>query len=78
MKPVRSTSIEKLATAIYDNGRRGSPRPGCDCVQCFGYCITDRDKLQRDMNVPLAGVIKPISGVGGWGNLGFGKGEDDR
>lgn len=26
-----------------DNGRRGDPRPGCDCVQCFGYCINDHD-----------------------------------
>lgn len=25
-----------------DTGRRGMPKPGCDCVQCFGYCDTDK------------------------------------
>lgn len=29
-------------TRVFDTGRRGGPRPGCDCVQCFGYCIIDR------------------------------------
>jgi hypothetical protein len=26
---------------IFDNGRRGNPRLGCDCVQCFGYCLSN-------------------------------------
>jgi len=30
---------KKPATAVFDKGRRGNPLPGCDCVQCFGYCM---------------------------------------
>ena len=41
-------TIEELTTTVYDTGRRGNPKMGCDCVQCFGYCISDRDQLQRD------------------------------
>lgn len=40
-------AIAALATAIYDNRRRGAPRPGCDCVQCFGYCMIDQEVAQR-------------------------------
>ena len=32
----------------YDNGRRGNPLPGCDCEQCFGYCLIDRDDAMRE------------------------------
>jgi len=32
-----------------DNGRRGEPLPGCDCVHCFGRCSIDRDAAMRDM-----------------------------
>ena len=38
---------EPLATAVYDRGRRGNPLPGCDCVQCFGYCMIDGDEAMR-------------------------------
>lgn len=34
-------------TEIFDNGRRGEPLPGCDCVRCFGYCLIDRDAEAR-------------------------------
>ena len=34
---------------IFDNGRRGEPRPGCDCRQCFGYCIVDHDVARREL-----------------------------
>jgi len=37
------------ATAVYDRGRRGNPLPGCDCVQCFGYCMIDGDARERLM-----------------------------
>ena len=40
---------EAAATEIFDRGRRGEPLPGCDCVQCFGYCMIDRDAERRDM-----------------------------
>ena len=39
---------EKPATAVFDKGRRGQPLPGCDCVQCFGYCIIDGDEAIRE------------------------------
>lgn len=35
------------STSVYDRGRRGMPLPGCDCVQCFGYCIINNDDLVR-------------------------------
>jgi hypothetical protein len=38
---------EKPASAVYDKGRRGEPLPGCDCVQCFGYCMVDGDEAER-------------------------------
>lgn len=34
-------NTKTLATAVFDKGRRGNPLPGCDCVQCFGYCMID-------------------------------------
>lgn len=43
----KSTSIEALASTVFDNGRRGMPRPGCDCEQCFGYCLVDADEALR-------------------------------
>ena len=41
------SDIAGLATAVFDNGRRGMPRPGCDCEQCFGYCLVDNDEATR-------------------------------
>ena len=32
-----------------DNMRRGNPLPGCDCVQCFGYCLVDHDVARRTL-----------------------------
>ena len=33
---------------IPDNGRRGAPISGCDCVQCFGRCLVDQDVALRE------------------------------
>lgn len=33
------TVDDNRITAVYDNGRRGEPMQGCDCIRCFGYCI---------------------------------------
>jgi hypothetical protein len=44
----KSTSIVDLTSTVVDNGRRGMPKPGCDCVQCFGYCLIDADKAARE------------------------------
>lgn len=41
-------AIAELASTVFDNRRRGMPRPGCDCVQCFGYCLVDQDEALRD------------------------------
>lgn len=40
-------SIAELASSVQDNGRRGAPRSGCDCMQCFGYCQIDEDVALR-------------------------------
>lgn len=37
----------KPASAVFDNGRRGNPLLGCDCVVCFGYCMIDADEAVR-------------------------------
>ena len=52
-------TIERLATSVYDNGRRGSPKPGCDCVQCFGYCMVNTDVSYREirLRVERAAVV---------------------
>ena len=42
----------KSASAIGDNGRRGEPLPGCDCVQCFGYCL-QIDSMETDGSVGI-------------------------
>lgn len=42
-----SVAIPELTSAVFDTGRRGSPRNGCDCEQCFGYCLIDRDEAMR-------------------------------
>lgn len=42
-----SPSIKDLSSSVQDNGRRGMPRAGCDCVQCFGYCLIDHDEAYR-------------------------------
>lgn len=39
MAQQKARNAEKPASAVFDNGRRGNPKPGCDCVQCFGYCL---------------------------------------
>jgi hypothetical protein len=44
---VSGPSISELTSAVMDTGRRGEPKPGCDCVQCFGYCLVDRDQAAR-------------------------------
>ena len=45
LKPV--LSLERVASSVRDNGRRGNPRPGCDCEQCFGYCLVDLNEAAR-------------------------------
>lgn len=31
-----------------DNGRRGKPQRGCDCQQCFGDCVVDKEQYARE------------------------------
>jgi hypothetical protein len=47
MKLHTGLAIQHLTSAVFDNGRRGNPRPGCDCEQCFGYCLVDSDEAAR-------------------------------
>lgn len=41
--------LDDLTSAVYDNGRRGEPLIGCDCMQCFGYCMIDAGERQREL-----------------------------
>ena len=40
---------ERRESEIFDNGRRGEPRLGCDCEACFGYCIVDHDIGRQEL-----------------------------
>ena len=59
-------SHDNLTSAVFDNGRRGQPRPGCDCEQCFGYCLIDDDKAARESSVmgarnpSVGGSVQPL------------------
>ena len=46
--PKLTNTIAELTSTVFDNGRRVAPRPGCDCRQCFGYCMIDRDIATRE------------------------------
>lgn len=41
---------EPFESAVFDNGRRGEPLPGCDCIRCFGYCMIDAEERQRQLS----------------------------
>lgn len=45
----KAIAIADISSAVVDTGRRGAPKPGCDCVQCFGYCLYDPAKAERDV-----------------------------
>jgi len=45
---------EKIASEVFDRGRRGEPLLGCDCVQCFGYCMVDHDVARREVTDAIA------------------------
>lgn len=58
----RSPSIKEFTpSAVQDNGRRGEPKLGCDCVQCFGYCMVDQDEAmrQQSINAMHRGMVRP-------------------
>lgn len=54
-------SIANLASSVQDNGRRGEPKPGCDCMRCFGYCVINEDQALRDR--ALANDHRPAVGL---------------
>lgn len=60
---MKNKSIDAMTSAVFDNGRRGMPRPGCDCVQCFGYCMIDPDEALRARLTPL-GASGKLFGLG--------------
>ena len=39
-----------IASAVFDNRRRGEPLLGCDCVTCFGYCLINQDVALRELS----------------------------
>jgi len=45
---MKNLVIKDIVSAVFDTGRRGAPRSGCDCVQCFGYCLVDADAAFRE------------------------------
>jgi hypothetical protein len=45
-------SSNTRATVVIDNRRRGEPKIGCDCVQCFGYCMINGQEQARQQFKP--------------------------
>jgi hypothetical protein len=39
---------ERDISQVFDNGRRGLPLSGCDCVACFGMCMINPDIRYRE------------------------------
>jgi len=48
-KTIRHALGTPDAYVIKDNGRRGEPLPGCDCMRCFGMCLVDPDIAHREI-----------------------------
>lgn len=42
------SQAEKPISRVFDTGRRGNPLPGCDCIQCFGYCSVNYEVAERE------------------------------
>lgn len=42
---------DKIASKVFDNRRRGEPMMGCDCMQCFGYCLINRETEYREISM---------------------------
>ena len=51
------------ATEVFDRGRRGEPSLGCDCMQCFGYCMVDHDVARRELPDLNAGPVEKAEEV---------------
>ena len=49
-------------TEVKDNGRRGAPRLGCDCVQCFGYCLRLTEDAAARGYTGRIGIPEPPAG----------------
>ena len=43
-------AMADMRSGVRDTGRRGNPKLGCDCVQCFGYCTYDADTAGRQLD----------------------------
>ena len=59
-----SNTISDLSSTVQDTRRRGEPRAGCDCMQCFGYCIVDTEAAVREMALRNDGAHRS-RGAGG-------------
>jgi hypothetical protein len=57
MKPtIRHATPTPDPYRIRDNGRRGEPLPGCDCMRCFGMCLLDPDLARREIAIRTAEI----------------------
>jgi hypothetical protein len=52
-----SSSIASFSSVVKDTGRRGTPKRGCDCMECFGYCIVQADAAVREQTLKFD--VKP-------------------
>jgi len=54
--PKTKSGITLPPDTYQDNGRRGEPKLGCDCVQCFGMCLLDPEVVLREQRNKLCHV----------------------
>ena len=59
---ITATSIVSFGSVLTDNKRRGEPKPGCDCVQCFGMCIVEHELAVRHRALLLDGGLALLRG----------------
>ena len=64
MAKVTTSSIVSFGSVLTDNKRRGDPKPGCDCVQCFGMCIVEHELAVRDRALLLDHAVVIVRGSG--------------
>lgn len=56
VKSIKLAKPIKLLGGEYKfTNRRGAPMPGCDCMQCFGYCEKEQDKAARGLYLRHSG-----------------------
>lgn len=63
MARITASSIVSFGSVLTDNRRRGDPKPGCDCMQCFGLCLVEHEVAIRHRALLLDGAVYKTRGI---------------